>query len=135
MSRTTITLVLVHALGLLACDPRAGVGLVEAGGRLQVVFSNCTRPAQLLPVSELEVRRISGDKNVPECRLRARKNSTLVTSWQYGEPVEGYETTGCGPLQAGETYEVQVSMGPSFARAVVRREPSGALTTLSGGCS
>src|SRR5690242_10851078 len=105
MIRIVIILGVVQALGLGACDPRAGVNLMEVGGKLQVVFLNCTRPAQRLPVWELEVRRISASANAaPECRLRVLESSTLVNSWRYGEPVAGYEMTGCGPLRAGETY-------------------------------
>jgi hypothetical protein len=135
MNCTVIALAFVQTLGLTACEPDAGVVVTNVGGRVQVVFVNCSRPAQTLPVKDVEVRRISAGKDAePECTFSATHYATIVGSWRYGEPVDGYEMHGCGPLQPGETYEVHAITGPSGATAVFKVKPDGDITTRSGGC-
>lgn len=69
-----------------------------------------------------------------ECRLRTKDFPSLVGAWRYGEPLEGYEMQGCGPLHAGATYQVSTVMAPAGSRAVVTIEANGNFVTQSGAC-
>lgn len=144
MNRLLVALSLL-SLGLLACDPRAGLAVASDSGRVRVDFLNCSRPAQVLPVKSVEVRAVgdrqdgaAGDRldgAPPACELRWREGTKLTGAWRYGDQVPGYTLRGCAPLAPGRTYEVRAFMAPhTVAKAVFTLESDGRVTPRSGGC-
>ncbi len=133
----TMKRIVLGALLLAACDPKAAVNVVQSGVGYTVEFENCSRPAQVLPLKSLSIRIAGTDKDVsPWCTLTQGGTSSpaIVGSWKYGDATPGYVMEGCAPLRNDTTYEVQAQIAVALAHSVIRIGGNGELQRTKGGC-
>ena len=122
---------------LAACDPKGAVNITKQGSDFVVEFENCTRPAQVLQLKELDVRIAGSDaENAPWCFLERTKGPEPMIEhvWTYGEEVPGYSMNGCRPLQPNTTYEVSAHIAVVVATSTIRVDGKGVPHRTKGAC-
>ncbi len=104
---------LLSACGLFRpVHPQIGVELSSDDGRVTFRFSDCLGRAKL-PINEVAIyaNNDGPEGRPPLCRLQVlprRYGQIALTSWRYGDDVEGYRPGACKtPLAAGN-YSVHV---------------------------